>query len=172
MLVQLLQPSQDSRAFRAAAACRPWSRNGSEEATKSTSRAGSSMFAAMVRSSSDKRGRLGDDLLELANHVAHQRFDAGRGLRGSMSSSVSTSATMNGSVWTKRSSRTRSTPSVKQSGSGWACAQPCAPWPGCRLCADRPAWARPAAGRAAPRPQSCAPRPATRSTGWSSPAQP
>ena len=75
-------------------------RNGSEEATKSTRRLGSSILPAMVRNSSDKRRRFGDDLLELADHVAHQRFDRCGGFPVRRLRRVSTSAIMNGSVWT------------------------------------------------------------------------
>ncbi len=45
-----------------------------------------------------ERGRFGDDLLELADHVAHQGLELGD-VAGVTSSSVSTSATMNGSDW-------------------------------------------------------------------------
>ncbi len=86
-------------------------RNGSEEATKSTSRDGSSMFAAMVRSSSE---RVGDSETICWNWPTTLRTSASNSgeAAGSASSSVSTSATMNGSDWTNRSSRTRLTPSV------------------------------------------------------------
>ena len=42
--------------------------------------------------------RFRDDLLELRHHVAHQRLEARNSVAGSTSSSVSTSAIMNGSV--------------------------------------------------------------------------
>ena len=73
-------------------------RKGSEEATKSTSRLGSSMLAAMVRSSSESVCDSETICWNCADHIAHQRFNAGACGRLATSSSVSTSATMKGSV--------------------------------------------------------------------------
>ncbi len=74
-------------------------RNGSEEATKSTRRPGSSIFAAMVRSSSDS---VGDSETICWNWPITTRTSASTEevLSDSAGSKVSTSATMNGSVCT------------------------------------------------------------------------
>jgi hypothetical protein len=73
-------------------------RKGSEEATKSTSRLGSSMLAQWSASSSESVGDSETICWNCADHVAHQRLERRSLAAGSMSSSVSTSATMKGSV--------------------------------------------------------------------------
>ena len=69
------------------------------------------MFAAMVRSSSES---VGDSETICWNWPITLRTSASNSaeVAGVTSSSVSTSATMNGSDWIKRTSRTRLTPSV------------------------------------------------------------
>ena len=82
-------------------------RKGSEEATKSMRREGSSILAAMVRSSSE---RVGDSATICWNWETTLRISASKpevSAGGSISSSGSISATMKGSVWVKRTSRTR-----------------------------------------------------------------
>ena len=87
-------------------------RKGSDEATKSTSRLGSSMLAAIVRSSSES---VCDSLTICWNWLITLRTSASAldVAACSVSSRTSTSATMKGSVCVKRTSRTRSVPSVK-----------------------------------------------------------
>ena len=73
-------------------------RKGSEEATKSTRRLGSSIFAAIVRSSSE---RVWDSLTICWNWpmTLRTRASALAVEGGATSSSTSTSAIMKGSVW-------------------------------------------------------------------------
>ena len=166
-LVQLLQPVRPRSASPAAAACRPWS---GRAATRRQNPPGARALRCSPRWSAARR-----------RAWATRRRSAGTGRShcapaprtperspASTSSSVSTSAIMNGSVWMKRTSRTRLTPSVKTKRL----------WLGMRttLCtvARVPtcvqvgrAWARPGADRAARRRQSSAPRPAIQSAGWS-----
>jgi len=70
---------------------------GSDEAMKSTSRPGSSMFIRHRRELVGKRGRTGNDLLKERQYVALKGFDFGI-LGGIVSGIVSTCARMKGSV--------------------------------------------------------------------------
>ncbi len=86
-------------------------RNGSDDAIKSASRPGSSMLIAIVCRSSDS---VGDELTICWNWLTTFRCSASvSGVAGgSISSTVSHSAVINGVIWANSPSRTRSLPSV------------------------------------------------------------